>query len=379
MGTAATTTSFDDTGLTPESPYRYRVAAVSGQETSEFTADVTVTTPAAQTPTVEITTDITTSTTWTADKIYILKGFIHVANGATLTIQPGTRIVGDFNTVGSSLFVLRGAQDRRPGHRGRARSSSPRRAPTASARRGDWGGLILVGNGIINRAAPIILEGTGTGATNPPVDYAGGNRQRRQQRHPPLRPGRVRRLRDRDRRRAQHLHLRGGGQRHRALAYLQALNGLDDSFEFFGGAVDADHLVSYNAGDDHFDMSEGYVGRLQYLIAYQSRAVDPRPVAGNISSDPQGIENDGCNGANCTNGQNSEPYTVPMVANATLVGPPATVTNSAGNVGMMLRRGTAGHLCEHRRFPLGPRRHQPPRPVDAGPDHRRDGWISRTS
>jgi hypothetical protein len=32
-----------------------------------------------------------------------------------------------------------------------------------------------------------------------------------------------------------------------------------------------------------------------------------------------------------------------MVANATLVGPPATVTNSAGNVGMMLRRGTAGY------------------------------------
>ena len=126
------------------------------------------------------------------------------------------------------------------------------------------------------------------------------------------------------------------------LEYLQALNGLDDSFEFFGGAVDGNHFVSYNAGDDHFDMSEGYVGRLQYLIAYQTRTVVPRPAAGNISTDPQGIENDGCNGANCTNGQNSQPFTVPMVANATLIGPPATVTNSAGNIGMMLRRGTAG-------------------------------------
>jgi hypothetical protein len=126
------------------------------------------------------------------------------------------------------------------------------------------------------------------------------------------------------------------------LSYLQALNGLDDSFEWFGGAADGHHLVSYNAGDDHFDMSEGYIGRLQYLIAYQTRAVEPRPAAGNISTDPQGIENDGCNGANCTNGQNSQPFNVPMVANATIIGPPGTVTNSAGNVGMMLRRGTAG-------------------------------------
>ena len=38
------------------------------------------------------------------------KGFIHVASGATLTIQPGTKIVGDFNTLGSSLFILRGAK-----------------------------------------------------------------------------------------------------------------------------------------------------------------------------------------------------------------------------------------------------------------------------
>ena len=74
------------------------------------------------------------------------------------------------------------------------------------------------------------------------------------------------------------------------LEYLQSLNGLDDAFEFFGGAVDAKYLVSYNSGDDHFDMSEGYVGRIQFAIAYQTRTVIPRQGApGNISSDPLGI------------------------------------------------------------------------------------------
>ena len=194
---------------------------------------------------------------------------------------------------------------------------------------GDWGGLIIIGNGIINRAAPIILEGTGTGAGNPAIDYAGGDNNNDNS-------GVLRYVRvefagyatatDAELNTFTFAAVGSGTQ----LEYLQALNGLDDSFEFFGGAVDGKYFVSYNAGDDHFDMAEGYVGRLQYLVAYQTRTVVPRPAAGNISTDPQGIENDGCNGANCTNGQNSQPYTVPMVANATLIGPPASVTNSAG-------------------------------------------------
>ena len=339
VGTSSST-SFDDSGLNPESQYRYRVASVSGQTTSNFSSpDASITTPAAQTPTVEVTADITTNTTWTADKVYILKGFIHVANGATLSIQAGTRIVGDFNTLGSSLFVLRGAKiDARGTETDPIVFTSSRAEGQRQA--GDWGGLIIVGNGIINRTAPIILEGTGTGANNPAVNYAGGTDNGDNS-------GVLRYVRvefagyatntDAELNSFTFAAIGNGTQ----LSFLQSLNGLDDAFEFFGGAVDGDHLVSYNSGDDHFDMSEGYVGRLQHLIAYQTRQVVPRPLAGNLATDPQGIENDGCNGAGCSS-QLAQPYTVPMVANATIIGPPSTVTNSAGNVGMMLRRGTAG-------------------------------------
>jgi len=339
VGTA-TATEFDDSGLNPESQYRYRVASVSGSTTSGFSADASVTTPIAPVPTVEVTADITVNTIWTAGKVYILKGFIHVANGATLTIEPGTKIVGDFNTVGSSLFVLRGARINAQGTAAQPIVFTSSRAE-GQRQAGDWGGLILIGNGVINRAAPIILEGTGTGASNPALDYAGGNDNTDNS-------GVLRYVRvefagyatapDAELNSFTIAAVGSGTQ----MEFLQSLNGLDDSFEFFGGAVDGNHLVSYNSGDDHFDMSEGYVGRLQYLIAYQTRTVVPRPAAGNLATDPQGIENDGCNGANCTNGQNSLPYTVPMIANATLIGPPSSVTNSAGNIGMMLRRGTAG-------------------------------------
>jgi hypothetical protein len=127
------------------------------------------------------------------------------------------------------------------------------------------------------------------------------------------------------------------------LDYLQSLNGLDDSFEFFGGAVDAKHLVSYDSGDDHFDQSEGYIGRVQFAIAYQSRLLIPRPGAGFTSVDPQGIENDGCNGSGCDLAFNTTPFTVPVIANFTIVGTGPGVVPSGGGYGAILRRGTGGH------------------------------------
>jgi hypothetical protein len=212
-----------------------------------------------------------------------------------------------------------------------------------SRQAGDWGGLIIVGNGIINRSAPVNLEGTGTGASNPAVNYAGGTSNTDNS-------GTLRYVRVEFAGYATApdaelntftLAAVGSGT---TIEYVEALNGLDDAFEMFGGAVDLKHVVSYETGDDHFDMSEGYVGRIQHAIAFQTRQIIPRPQAGNVSSDPEGIENDGCAGANCTNGQNSTPLNIPMVANFTLVGPPAGVfTATSGAMGAMLRRGTGGY------------------------------------
>jgi hypothetical protein len=133
----------------------------------------------------------------------------------------------------------------------------------------------------------------------------------------------------------------GSGTR---IQYVQTLAGLDDSFEWFGGAVDGKYLVSYESGDDHFDASEGYIGRNQFLIAYQSTQLQNAPGAGSTSTDPQGFENDGCAGANCFAGQTSQPFTIPMFANFTVIGPgPGVYTAAGGGRGMVLRRGTGGH------------------------------------
>ncbi|MEX2178472.1 MAG: hypothetical protein WD801_07160 [Gemmatimonadaceae bacterium] len=297
----------------------------------------------------DIATDILANRTLYAETTYTIKGFVHVGNGATLTIEPGTRILGDFATLGSSLFILRGARISAVGT-----ADAPivftSSQPAGSRAPGDWGGLIIIGNGIINRVVTggLEIEGTGTvtgstPGTNYRVTYDGGTTNTDNS-------GELRYVRVEYAGYGPSLNNElnsftfgavGSGTR---LSYLQAMAGLDDSFEFFGGAADANHLVSYEAGDDHFDMSEGYVGRLQYLIALQTTQLTARTGAGTPSSDPQGIENDGCSGTGCASGFDTAPFTVPLVANFTLIGTGETATSgSSGGVGMMLRRGTGGY------------------------------------
>ena len=341
VGTPATN-AFTDETVTGGTTYNYRVAAVVDGTQGTFSTPIEVVVGAG--PKVAIVDeDITADRTFFADSTYVLTGFIHVANGATLFIQPGTTIQGDFEVVGSSLFVLRGSRIEAAGT---AEAPIVFTSERAAGQRlaGDWGGLIIVGDGIINRTGPIILEGTGTNTNNNyPVDYAGGDNNADDSgtlRYVRVEFGGYGPLQDAE---LNGLTMAAVGSG-TTIEYVQVLRGLDDSFEWFGGAVDAKYLVSYESGDDHFDMSEGYAGRIQYAIAFQSEVPTQRPGAGNASGDPQSVENDGCNGAGCLLGHASTPFTQPLLANFTLVGPAAGVfTAGSGGYGMVLRRGTAGY------------------------------------
>ncbi len=347
----ASAISYTDAGLKATTAYRYRVKAQRGSKESGYTSEASATTRNfGEGALKDVATDITSSTTWFADTTYTLKGFIHVANGATLTIEPGTIIKGDFATLGASLFVLRGARINAVGRADAPIVFTSSRA-VGQRQPGDWGGLIIVGNAPISRTGvDIELEGTATSTgtapgTNYRVIYSGGT-------IPTDNSGELRYVRvefagfapsTNNELNSMTFAAVGSGTR---VSFVQTLAGLDDSFEWFGGGFDATNLVSYESGDDHFDMAEGFSGRLQYLIAFQSDVLTPRTGAGSVSTDPQGIENDGCpsNSAGCTQGHNTQPYTSPLIANFTLVGTGDVATSAAsGGYGMVLRRGTAGH------------------------------------
>ncbi|MEZ4585163.1 MAG: fibronectin type III domain-containing protein [Gemmatimonadales bacterium] len=338
--TALTATTFEDTGLNPATQYRYQVRAVKGSTKSTSSTEVAATT-LTQGPKVATITGVTLSRTLYADTVYTLSGFVKVSNGATLTIQAGTKIVGDTLVPGSSLWILRGAKISANGTAASpivftSARSAGNRAP------GDWGGIVIVGNAPINRTAdPIFTEGP-TGAAE---NYAAGTNFNDDS-------GNLTYVRVEF---AGYDVSGGAGQELNSVSsyavgrgtqydYVQSMAGLDDSFEFFGGGVDVRHMVSFEAGDDHFDWTEGYRGRGQYLIALQTSVLTPRPGTGTVSSDPRGFEGDGCENdkAGCTYA--NAPYSQPVWANFTVIGPGTGVFSTTDGNAAVVRRGGAANF-----------------------------------
>ena len=343
-----TNLNYSDTGLDAETAYRYRVRAVRGDEDGPYSAEANVTT--SDRPVVQVTADVTTNTTWVASNIYQLTKVISVANGATLTIEAGTRVIGAPITAGvaptvTALMVLRGSRIEAIGT-----AVDPIVFTSAAAvgdrAPGDWGGLIIVGNASSNRTGRTVVEGPAPADT---VSWNGGNLDNDNS-------GSLVYTRVEFAGAAAILNVELNAYSFYAVGsstrneYNQAVRGLDDQFEWFGGAMDGRYLVSYEAGDDHFDSAEGFRGRNQFVIALQT---GPRvtPRAGNpgaLSSEQNGFESDGCGSAagTCAAGFNSTPYSQPVWANFTVVGPgPGVIPvrpNGDGGVGMLIRRGAGG-------------------------------------
>jgi len=332
-------------------------AAITGSPatvTSSATATATVTYSITANPTVTLSGSIAASRTLTPDTNYVLRGFVYVNSGATLTINAGTKIFGDTTALGSALFVLRGA---RIVANGTATApvvfTSQRSAGNRSP--GDWGGLVIVGNGRANRTGNVIVEGSNgsvVGANQAGTIYTGGTVDT--DNSGTLRYVRVEfagyaTLTDAELNSFTFAAVGSGT----TVEYVQALAGLDDNFEWFGGTVNGKYLVSYEAGDDHFDGSEGYRGLNQFMIGLQTSFITPRAGAGAVSTDPQGFEVDGCNGGGCVapSGANAQSagrdeglYNMNVFANFTMIGTPTGVTvPGSGGVGAVLRRGTGGY------------------------------------
>ena len=95
-----------------------------------------------------LTGDIAENTTLAAGKKYLLKGFVYVKSGVTLTIEAGTVIKGDKATKGT-LVITRGGKIDAQGTADKPIVFTSNQ--DAGARReGDWGGVIFLGKAPIN-------------------------------------------------------------------------------------------------------------------------------------------------------------------------------------------------------------------------------------
>src|SRR6185437_8930256 len=109
---------------------------------ADMSAEPAVVEPCARAdkPVVELSGEIEHAARLTCDKVYRLRFVTFVRPGATLTIDPGTTIVGDRDTRGT-LVVQPGARLMAEGTRERPIVFTSEARP-GLRRAGDWGGLI---------------------------------------------------------------------------------------------------------------------------------------------------------------------------------------------------------------------------------------------
>ena len=125
---------------------------------------------------VAVSGDLLVDTRWTADKVWVLRDFVYVRAPATLSIEAGTRILGE---RGSSLIITRGAKIHAVGTRERPIVFTSA-VPPGGRYRGDWGGVSLLGRAPINVAGGVnvvagvpVFGGRGEYGGNDPEDSSG--------------------------------------------------------------------------------------------------------------------------------------------------------------------------------------------------------------
>jgi hypothetical protein len=212
--------------------------------------------------TVDLPANITENRTLTADNAYSIRGIVTVRNNATLTIEPGTVIIGQPGSQPPSvLLVANNGKLVAEGTRSRPIIMTSSQ-PIGRRQRGDWGGLLMLGLAPINDPAGFLsIEGlpeipeTRYGGTDPNhncgslkyvrVEFAGAL----------LRPNEE----------TNSITWGGCGKGTKG-EFLQAHYGLDDAFEWFGGTNDAKYLVGTYTADDFLDGQVGWTGRVQHGV-----------------------------------------------------------------------------------------------------------------
>jgi len=283
-----------------------------------------------------ITGPITTSRTLTNDKQWNLQGIVYVKDGAVLTIQPGTFVVGQpGSNPASALIITRSGTIEAKGTKSRPiimTSAAPFGQRTRGGN-GGWGGLAMLGRAPINVGANIpggsnaagefYLEGLQTaddalyGGTDP-AHYCGTLEYVRVEFAGSILAA------------ANELNsFTWAGCGSKTVAHhLQAHYGLDDAFEWFGGNANAKYLIGGLHADDYVDFQLGWTGKVQHGIFYQSAAQN-----GN-----RGIEGD-----NSEYNANATPISNPTLFNMTFIGSGVTSPDTEGAVpGIYLRRNAQG-------------------------------------
>jgi len=277
--TGGTITITYDVGATPGAGAVNVTVTDSEGQTDNATAAISI---IGEETEVLVASNITGDATWTSDKVYILGGRIAVEDGATLTIEPGTIIKGEAGTGAnaSALLIAQGgtliadgsatapiiftsiADEIMPEDVAAGNFVSPNLDPDAN---GFWGGLLVLGRAPIsapNDEEVAQIEGIPTTDVN--GRYGGTD--------PGDNSGTIR-----------YVSVRHGGSNigegneingisfggvgdGTTVNWVEVVGNQDDGIEWFGGTVDVDNALVWNAGDDAIDTDQAWEGTLDNFV-----------------------------------------------------------------------------------------------------------------
>lgn len=268
---------------------------------------------------VIISGDISANMTLTAGKKYLLKGFVYVKSGVTLTIPAGTVIKGDKATKGT-LVITRGGKIDAQGTVDKPIVFTSNQ--DAGARReADWGGIIILGKAPVNQAgAEAKIEGglIPTDATKEKeyIWYGGTDAADNSgiMKYVRIEFAGIAYTPDNE---INGLTMGGVGNG-TTISYVQIYRSGDDAFEWFGGTVNCDHLVAAYTWDDDFDTDNGFSGNIQFGVALRVSTIADQSKSESFESD------------NDANGSTNSPKVMGKFSNMTIVGP-MQLPNSAIN------------------------------------------------
>ncbi|MFZ8952984.1 MAG: hypothetical protein ACO2ZB_04555 [Gammaproteobacteria bacterium] len=296
---------------------------------------------------------LTANTTLTNDAWYFLDGPVFVGeaaakdgtggSGITLTIEAGTTVYGAEGTssqADGALFVSRGNKIEAVGtasapiiftsaqdlgvaaHHGGTQRDAYDGIFSADPNTSEWGGLAINGLATINTCNETeICEKEGEGDSglyggNDDTDNSGTLK------YVVVKyAGNV--ITSEDELNGIAFQGVGSGT---TVDFVQVHNNADDGIEFFGGTVNAKHLIVTGADDDSVDWTEGYRGKLQHVLVLQNPS---QPAS------DRGIEADSYGSA-----PDNSPRANPTLSNFTLVGGQAFDPDASSNTGATFRAGT---------------------------------------
>jgi len=268
---------------------------------------------------------------WTSNNVYLLDGFVFLEDGGVLNIEPGTVIKAmespSTSDNASALIISRGATINANGT-----ASEPiiftaeiddinDPADLDDTDKGLWGGLIILGYGIIgNTTAEISVEGIPAGESRALFGGTNDADNSGVLKYVSIRHGGAE-LAPGDEINGLTLGAVGSGT---VIDHVEVFANSDDGIEFFGGAVSVSNASVAFCGDDAFDWDLGWRGTGQFWFSIQSED------AGDNGAEMDGARPD-----------DNARFSNPTIFNATFIGS-GSDASAKNEHALLFRNGSAG-------------------------------------